>query len=96
MLHIIVTGIIIPFMRDGWAVSSGSFPAMTETVAFLTMGLVRLTVSVYLLRQDVIHSSLFKTSVSDASIRSTAVSTVQNGISQSSGAGKSVVFESSV
>jgi len=44
---------IIPFMPNGWAVSAGGFPAMTEHVAFLMKDIVLLSVSLYLLRQDV-------------------------------------------
>jgi uncharacterized membrane protein YkgB len=62
----IATTTIIPFMPDGWAASAGGFPAMTERVAFLMKDLVLLTVSVYLLRQDLIRSSLFKTAASDS------------------------------
>jgi hypothetical protein len=40
---------------------------MTEKVAFLMKDLVLFAVSVYLLRQDVIRASLFKTAASDAS-----------------------------
>jgi uncharacterized membrane protein YkgB len=66
----IATSTIIPFMPEGWAVSAGGFPAMTEKVAFLMKDLVLLAVSVYLLRQDVIRSSLFKTaSDSGATVR---------------------------
>ena len=57
----IATTTIIPFMPDGWAASAGGFPAMTEKVAFLMKDLVLFAVSVYLLRQDVIRASLFKT-----------------------------------
>lgn len=64
----IATCSIIPFMPDGWAVSAGGFPAMTEKVAFLMKDLVLFAVSVYLLRQDVIRVSLFKTAASDSSI----------------------------
>jgi uncharacterized membrane protein YkgB len=46
---------IIPFMPNGWAPSAGGFPAMTETVAFLMKDLVLLSVSFYLLRQDVLR-----------------------------------------
>jgi hypothetical protein len=46
---------------------TGGFPAMTERVAFLMKDLVLLAVSVYLLRQDVIRTSPFKTATSDAS-----------------------------
>src|SRR5215472_2242262 len=63
----IATTTIIPFMPDGWAASAGGFPAMTERVAFLMKDLVLLAVSVYLLRQDLIRSSLFKTAASDYS-----------------------------
>jgi len=62
----IATTTIIPFMPDGWAASAGGFPAMTERVAFLMKDLVLLAVSVYLLRQDLIRSSLFKTAASDS------------------------------
>jgi uncharacterized membrane protein YkgB len=49
----VATVTIIPFIQNGWAPSAGGFPAMTETVAFLLKDLVLLSVSVYLLRQDV-------------------------------------------
>ena len=49
---------IIPFMPDGWAASAGGFPAMTEKVAFLLKDLVLLAVSFYLLKQDVMRTSL--------------------------------------
>jgi uncharacterized membrane protein YkgB len=49
---------IIPFIPNGWAPSAGGFPAMTERVAFLLKDLVLLSVSVYLLRQDVIRASV--------------------------------------
>jgi hypothetical protein len=39
---------------------------MTEKVAFLMKDLVLFAVSVYLLRQDVIRASLFKTAASDS------------------------------
>jgi len=51
----VATVTIIPFIPNGWAVSAGGFPAMTETVAFLLKDLVLLAVSVYLLRQDVLR-----------------------------------------
>src|SRR6516165_4776615 len=44
---------IIPFMPDGWDASAGGFPAMTGNVPFLMKDIVLLTVSFYLLRQDV-------------------------------------------
>jgi uncharacterized membrane protein YkgB len=47
------TATIIPFMPDGWAISAGGFPAMTEHVAFLMKDIVLFSVSFYLLRQDV-------------------------------------------
>ena len=63
----IATTTIIPFIPGGWAASAGGFPAMTEKVAFLLKDLVLFAVSVYLLRQDVIRASLFKTSASESS-----------------------------
>ena len=63
----IATTTIIPFMPEGWAASAGGFPAMTERVAFLMKDLVLFAVSVYLLRQDVIRTLLFKTATPDAS-----------------------------
>ena len=53
----ICTVTIIPFMPDGWAVSAGGFPAMTEHVAFLMKDIVLFSASVYLLRQDVMRVS---------------------------------------
>jgi len=53
----VATVTIIPFIPNGWSVSSGGFPAMTETVAFLLKDLVLLAVSVYLLRQDMLRVS---------------------------------------
>lgn len=49
----IATFTIIPFMPDGWAVSAGGFPAMTEKAAFLMKDLVLVAASFYLLKQDV-------------------------------------------
>jgi len=63
----VATTTIIPFIPDGWAASAGGFPAMTEKVAFLMKDLVLFAVSVYLLRQDVIKASLFKTAASESS-----------------------------
>jgi uncharacterized membrane protein YkgB len=51
----ICTATIIPFMPNGWAASAGGFPAMTEHVAFLMKDIVLFSVSVYLLKQDVIR-----------------------------------------
>jgi uncharacterized membrane protein YkgB len=48
---------IIPFMPNGWDASAGGFPAMTGNVPFLMKDVVLLTVSVYLLRQDVLRVS---------------------------------------
>jgi len=53
----IATFTIIPFMPDGWAVSAGGFPAMTERVAFLMKDLVLLAASFYLLKQDVTRAA---------------------------------------
>jgi hypothetical protein len=44
---------IIPFMPDGWDASAGGFPAMTGKVPFLMKDVVLLSVSFYLLKQDV-------------------------------------------
>jgi uncharacterized membrane protein YkgB len=54
----IATSTIIPFMPDGWAVSAGGFPAMTERVAFLMKDLVLFAVSFYLLKQDVVRAAI--------------------------------------
>ena len=43
---------IIPFIPDGRAKSAGGFPAMAGNVPFLMKHVVLLTVSIYLLRQD--------------------------------------------
>jgi uncharacterized membrane protein YkgB len=51
----IATSTIIPFFPNGWEVSAGGFPAMTEHVAFLMKDLVLLAASFYLLRQDVLR-----------------------------------------
>jgi uncharacterized membrane protein YkgB len=44
---------IIPFMPDGWDAAAGGFPAMTGNVPFLMKDVVLLSVSIYLLKQDV-------------------------------------------
>jgi uncharacterized membrane protein YkgB len=49
---------IIPFMPDGWDISAGGFPAMTGNVPFLMKDIVLLSVSFYLLKQDVQRASL--------------------------------------
>jgi uncharacterized membrane protein YkgB len=49
---------IIPFMPNGWAASAGGFPAMAGNVPFLMKDVVLLAVSVYLLKQDVLRSSV--------------------------------------
>jgi uncharacterized membrane protein YkgB len=61
----VATVTIIPFMPNGWAPSAGGFPAMTESVAFLLKDLVLFSVSVYLLRQDVMRISVKATSASE-------------------------------
>jgi len=53
----IATVTIIPFMPDGWAASAGGFPAMTGNIPFLMKDVVLLTVSFYLLKQDVVRAS---------------------------------------
>jgi uncharacterized membrane protein YkgB len=47
----------IPFLPDGWEASAGGFPAMAagSNVAFTMKDLVLLTVSFYLLKQDVLR-----------------------------------------
>ena len=54
----VATLTIIPFMPDGWAVSAGGFPAMTEKVAFLMKDLVLFAASFYLLKEDVARVAL--------------------------------------
>src|SRR6201984_698806 len=54
----IATVTIIPFMPDGWAASSGGFPAMTGYVPLLMKDLGIFAVSFYLLKQDVLRASL--------------------------------------
>jgi uncharacterized membrane protein YkgB len=49
---------IIPFMPNGWAASAGGFPAMAGNVPFLMKDIVLLAASVYLLKQDVLRSSV--------------------------------------
>ena len=49
---------IIPFIPNGWTASAGGFPAMAGNVAFLMKDVVLLTVSVYLLKQDVVRLRL--------------------------------------
>jgi uncharacterized membrane protein YkgB len=53
----ICTATTIPFMPNGWAVSAGGFPAMTEHVAFLMKDIALFAASFYLLRQDVMRVS---------------------------------------
>jgi uncharacterized membrane protein YkgB len=54
----ISTVTIIPFMPNGWAASAGGFPAMAGNVPFLMKDVVLLAASFYLLKQDVLRSSL--------------------------------------
>jgi uncharacterized membrane protein YkgB len=49
----IATFTILPFAPGAWEPAAGGFPAMTIVSAFLLKDLVLLTVSVYLLKQDV-------------------------------------------
>jgi uncharacterized membrane protein YkgB len=49
----IATITILPFAPDAWDLGAGGFPAMGMVAAFLLKDLVLLTVSVYLLKQDV-------------------------------------------
>src|SRR6204780_3261484 len=50
----VTTLTIIPFLANGWDPAAG-FPAMAGAVPFLMKDLVLLTVSIYLLKQDVIR-----------------------------------------
>lgn len=52
IITFVCTLTIIPFLPDAWAAPAGGFPAVTATSAFLMKDVVLLTVSVYLLRQD--------------------------------------------
>jgi uncharacterized membrane protein YkgB len=56
----VTTVTIIPLMPDGWDAAAG-FPAMKGNVAFLMKDVVFLAVSVYLLKQDVVRTSLSET-----------------------------------
>jgi uncharacterized membrane protein YkgB len=49
---------IIPFFPNAWAREAGGFPAMYLPVAFLMKDVVLLAVSIYLLKQDVMHAAL--------------------------------------
>ena len=49
---------IIPFIPDGWAAPAGGFPAMTLSTAFLVKDVVLFAASFYLLKQDIIRSSI--------------------------------------
>jgi uncharacterized membrane protein YkgB len=49
---------IIPFFPNAWAKEAGGFPAMYLPVAFLIKDIVLLAVSIYLLKQDVMHAAL--------------------------------------
>jgi uncharacterized membrane protein YkgB len=49
---------IIPLFLNAWAAEGGGFPAMYLPVAFLMKDVVLLAVSIYLLKQDVMHAAL--------------------------------------
>jgi len=53
----IATFTILPFAPGAWDQAAGGFPAMSIVAAFLLKDLVLLSVSFYLLRQDVIRVS---------------------------------------
>ena len=53
----IATFTILPSFPNGWELSAGGFPAMTEHVAFLMKDLVLLAASFYLLKQDVLRAA---------------------------------------
>ena len=46
---------IIPFMPDGWDQAAGGFPAMTGNVPFLMKDVALLSMSLYLLKQDLVR-----------------------------------------
>ena len=48
---------IIPFFPNAWATEAGGFPAMYLPVAFLMKDFVLLAISIYLLKQDVMHAA---------------------------------------
>ncbi|MEX1829980.1 YkgB family protein [Luteibacter sp. CQ10] len=48
----IATLTVMPFVPDAWLGDAGGFPAMTINTAFLLKDLVLLSVSLYLLKQD--------------------------------------------
>src|ERR1700730_13386141 len=54
----IMTVTIIPFMPNGWAASAGGVPAMAGNGSFLLEGVGFFSLSVYLLKQDVLRVSL--------------------------------------
>jgi uncharacterized membrane protein YkgB len=54
----IATSTIIPFFPDGWAVSAGGLPAMTEHVAFLMKDLVLFGASFCLLKHGLVKAAL--------------------------------------
>jgi uncharacterized membrane protein YkgB len=63
----VATATIIPFTPDGWAASTGGFPAMTERVAFLMKDVVLFAASIYLLKQDVLRFGLTDSEVTEHS-----------------------------
>jgi uncharacterized membrane protein YkgB len=48
---------IIPFLPGAWASEAGGFPAMYLPVAFLMKDILFFVVSLYLLRQDLVHAA---------------------------------------
>ncbi len=63
------TSTIFPFVPDGWDAGAGGFPAMSINTAFLLKDLVLLTVSIYLLKQDVARTIEARDAGADASGR---------------------------
>ena len=49
---------IIPLLPNAWAAEAGGFPAMYLPVAFLMKDVLFLSVSFYLLKQDLTHAAL--------------------------------------
>jgi uncharacterized membrane protein YkgB len=73
----VTTFTIIPFMQGGWDPEAG-FPAMAGEVPFLMKDIVLLSVSVYLLKQDLLRVEFpgRKTEAAVVSATSTAVADV--------------------
>jgi len=78
----ITTLTIIPFVPNGWDPAAG-FPAMAGLVPFLMKDLVLLTVSLYLLKQDVMRMLLSSSNVELRSWRGPDRSPAQESVRRS-------------